>query len=78
MFLQEQIKAISRELVGTKSEDDDSSWYDDDKASLIDNIKATLDQSNQLVLSKLASVTGWAVFVGIAVAIILIAILRKL
>ena len=78
VFLGKQIKAISRELVGTKSEDDDSSWYDDDKASLIDNIKATLDQSNQLVLSKLGSVTGWAVFVGIVFAIILIAILRKL
>ena len=60
VFLQEQIKAISRELVGTKSEDDDSSWYDDDKASLIAKMKAAIDQSNQLVLSKLASVTGWA------------------
>ena len=77
-FLQKQIKAISRELVGTKSEDDRSSRYDEDKASLIAKMKAELDQSNQLILSKLVSVTGWMVFVGIVFAIILIVILIKL
>ena len=78
VFLQEQIKAISQELIGTKTEDEDPSWYDEEKASLISKMKAELDQSNQLILSKLASVTGWVVFVGIAVAIILIVVLIKL
>ena len=77
-LLQRQVKAISRELIGTKSEDDNSSWYDEDKASLIENIKTTLDQANQLILSKLASVTAWMVFAGIVFAIILIVILIKL
>ena len=77
-FLQKQIKAISLELIGTKIEDEDSSWYDEEKASLIAKMKAELDQSHEIILSKLASVTGWMVFVGIALAIILIIILIKL
>ena len=78
MFLQKQIKAISQELIGTKSENDDSSWFEEEKASLIDKMKAALDQSNEIILSKLASVTGWAVSVGIvfAIAIILIVIFK--
>ncbi len=78
VFLQKQIKAILKELVGTKSEDNRSSRYDEDKASLIAKMKAELDQSNQLILSKLVSVTGWMVFVGIVFAIILIVVLIKL
>ena len=78
VFLQEQIKAISEELIGTKSEDNDSSWYDEEKASLVSKMKAELDQSNQRILSKMASVSGWVVFVGIVVAIILIVVLIKL
>ena len=42
-----------------------------------ENMKAAPDQSNQLILPKVASVTGWAVFVGILFAIILIVILIK-
>ena len=72
VFLQKQIKAISQELIGIKTE------YDEEKASLISKMKAELDQSNQLILSKLASVTGWTVFVGIVFAIFLIVILIKL
>ena len=78
VFLQRQTKAISQELIGARSKDDDASWLDEEKASLIDNMKAALDQSNQLILSKLASVTGWVVFVGILFAIILVVILIKL
>ena len=78
MFLQNQIKAISRELVGKKSKGDDASWPDEEETSLIEKMKAELDQSNELILSKLGVVTGWAVFVGIVFAIILIVILIKL
>ncbi len=78
VFLQKQIKVISQELIGAKSKDDDAFWHDEEKGSLIDNMKAALDQSNQLILSKVASVTAWAVFVGILFAIILIVILIKL
>ena len=78
MFLQNQIKVISRELVGKKSKDDDGSWPDEEETSLIEKMKAELDQSNELILSKLASVTGWAVFVGIVFAIILIVVLIKM
>ena len=78
VFLQKKIKAISEELVGTKSKDDSASWHDEEKLPLIAKIKAALNQSNQLILSKLASVAGWAVFVGIVFAFILIVILIKL
>ena len=65
VFLQKQIKAISQELIGTKTEDDDPSWYDQEKESLINKMRAALDQSNQRILS-------WVAIVGIALAIILL------
>lgn len=78
VFLQKKIKAISEELVGTKSKDDSASWHDEEKLPLIAKIKAALNQSNQLILAKLASVAGWAVFVGIVFAFILIVIVINL
>ena len=64
VFLQKQMKAISTELIGIQSENDEA------RTSLIDKIKTVLNQSTQLILSKFVSTMIWtaiitAVLVGI-------------
>ena len=66
VFLQKQIKAISKELIGIQSENDE------DKTSLIDKIKIVLNQSTQLILSKFLSTMIWtALIAAVLVGIIL-------
>ena len=66
VYLQEQMKAISKELIGIQSENDE------EKASLIDKIKIALNQSTELILSKSVLTMIWtAVITAVLVGIIL-------